>query len=127
MKKDGNIGYEIHRQKAIETELGCEFIRINPAKEIFVEIGKIQNYIVKSTKKLTEESTKEGLIDQLSNKLLKLEFKSNNSIKTRCLKYVLNVVKARFCEVTVLNYFFACNCFFGFFRTCVAVLICSLH
>ena len=47
--KDRNIGYEIHRQKALEKELGCEFIRINPAKanfSIFVEISKIQNYIV---------------------------------------------------------------------------------
>ena len=38
--------YEIERQKAIQKELGCKFIRINPPKEnfhIFVEIGKIQN------------------------------------------------------------------------------------
>ena len=41
-----NIDYEIERQKALEKELICEFIRINPTKEnfnIFVEIGKIQN------------------------------------------------------------------------------------
>ena len=46
-------------------------------------------YIVKSTKKLTEESTKESLIEELSNKLLRFEFKSksNNFIKTKCLKY----------------------------------------
>ena len=58
---DRDIDYEIKRQKAIEKELGCKFIRINPAKEnfnIFVEISKIQNYITKLTKKLTEESTK---------------------------------------------------------------------
>ena len=56
--RDRNFDYEIKRQKALEKELGCEFIRINPTKEnfnIFVEIGKIQNYIVKSTKKLPEE------------------------------------------------------------------------
>ena len=38
----GDISYEIEKQKAIEKELDCEFIRINPAKEdfnIFVEIG----------------------------------------------------------------------------------------
>ena len=66
---DRDIDYEIRSQKAIEKELGCEFIRINPGEEnfnIFVEIGKIQNYIVKSTKKL--------LIDGFSNKLLRLEF-----------------------------------------------------
>ena len=89
---DKDIDYEIERQKAIENELGCEFIRINPAKEnfnIFVEIGKIQNCITKSTKKLTEESTKKSLIDKLSNKLLRSEFKSNNFIKTKCLEYVV--------------------------------------
>ena len=56
-----DIDYEIDRQKATENEFCCEFIRINPGNknfDIFVEIGKIQNYIVKSTKKLTEESTK---------------------------------------------------------------------
>ena len=45
----------------MKNELGCKFIRITPAKEnfnIFVENGKIQNYIVKSTTKLTEKSTR---------------------------------------------------------------------
>ena len=81
---DRDIDYETERQKAIEKELGCKFIRINPAKEnfnIFVEIGKIQNCITKSTKK--------SLIDNLSKRLLGLEFKSNNSIKTKCFKYVV--------------------------------------
>ena len=81
---DRDIDYEIERQKTIENEIACEFIRVNPAKEkfnIFAEIGKIQNCITKSTKKLTEESTKKSLIDELSNKLLRLEFKLNNSIK----------------------------------------------
>ena len=56
----------MQRQKAVEDKLGCEFFRINPAKEhfnIFVEIGRIQNYIVKSTKKLTEELTKKSIIN----------------------------------------------------------------
>ena len=82
---DRDIDYEIRRQKAIENELGCEFIRIN------IRIN-IQNYITKSTKKLTEESTKKSLIDELSNKLLGLEFKSNNFIKTKCLKYVVKKI-----------------------------------
>ena len=50
---DRDIDYEIKRQKAIENKPGCEFIRIIPAKDnfnIFIEIGKIQNYITKSTK-----------------------------------------------------------------------------
>ena len=56
MNKD--IKPEMQRQKAFEKELDGEFIRINSTKEnfnIFVKIGKIQNHIVKSTKKLTEE------------------------------------------------------------------------
>ena len=64
---DKDTDYEIERQKSVEKELGCEFIRINLAKEnfnIFVEIAKIQNYITKSTKKLTEESTKKSLMDE---------------------------------------------------------------
>ena len=92
---DRDIDYEIQRQKALEKELGCNFIRINPAKKhfnIFVETGKMENYITKSIKKLTEESTKNSLIDELSNKLLKLEFKSINSIKTKCLKYVVEKI-----------------------------------
>ena len=78
-----DFDYEIRRQKELEKELGCEFIRINPAKEdfnIFVEIGRIQNYIAMSIKNLTKKT----LIDELSDKLLRLEFKSNNSIKTKC-------------------------------------------
>ena len=50
----------------------------DPAKKnfnIFVEIGKIQNYIAMSIK----NSTKKALIDVLSEKILRLEFKSNNS------------------------------------------------
>ena len=88
---DRDIDYERERQKAIEQKLGCEFIRINPAKEsfnIFVEIGRIHSFITMSIKK----STKKYFIDEFSNKLLRLEFKSNNSIKIECLKYVVKHV-----------------------------------
>ena len=69
-----SIDYEIEMQKAIEKELGCKFIRINPSNEGFdvnIELGRIHNYIVKSTKKLAEKS----LIDYLLKRLLGLEFK----------------------------------------------------
>ena len=92
---DRDIDYEIERQKAIRNKLGCEFLRINPVKEnfnSFVEIGKIHSFIVKSTKKLTKESTKKSLIEELSNKLLRLELKLNKSIKTKCLKYVVKKI-----------------------------------
>ena len=50
------------RQLAIEKELGCKFIRINPAKKrfnVFNEIDTIQIFIAESNKKLTQKSTKE--------------------------------------------------------------------
>ena len=36
-----------------------------------------------------KKSIKKSLTDELSNKLLRLEFKSYNSIKAKCLKYVV--------------------------------------
>ena len=47
---------------------------------------------VKSTKKLTEKSTKRFLIDNLSKRLLELEFESNHSIKSNSLKYVVQEI-----------------------------------
>ena len=38
---------------------------------------------------MTKKSTKKSVVDEISNKLLRLEFKPNNSIKTKCLKYEL--------------------------------------
>ena len=54
-RKDRNFDYEIKRQKAIEKELDCKFIRINPDEKDFdmdIHISKIHNHIVKSSKKL---------------------------------------------------------------------------
>ena len=89
--EDRNIDHEIKRQKAIEKGLGCEFIRINPDENdfnIFQAINEIHRHINKSIKK----SNKKSLTDELSNKLLRLELKSNNSIKTKCLKYVVKKI-----------------------------------
>ena len=89
--EDRNIDHEIKRQKALEKELSCEFIRINPDEEdfnIFKAINEIHRHIKKSTKK----SSKKSLMDALSRKLLRLEFKSNNSIRTKCLKYVVKKI-----------------------------------
>ena len=50
----GNIDYEIKRQKAIEQELGCTFIKIDPDKEdfdIFRAISEIFRHIKQSTNK----------------------------------------------------------------------------
>ena len=45
---DRNINNEIERQKALEKELNCVFVRINPDKKsfnIFKEINKIHRHI----------------------------------------------------------------------------------
>ena len=84
---------ETQRQKAIEKELGCVFIRINPDEEnfnIFKAINEIYEHIKKSTKK--------SLIDKISKRLLELEFKSNFLIikaLKRVVKKVLFFLAAR--------------------------------
>ena len=48
--KDKNIDHEIKRQKAIEKELSCKFIRIDPDEEdfnIFKDINAIHRHIKK--------------------------------------------------------------------------------
>ena len=78
---DRNLSDEIERQKTLEKELDCMFIGINPDGKnfiIFREINKIHRQI---TKKL--------LIDDLSKRLLELEFKSNLSIKSKCLDWIV--------------------------------------
>ena len=80
---DRPIDYEEERQKAIEKELGFKFIRIDPSKEgfdIYSELGKTQSCITKSTKKLTEESHKDSLIDNLLKTVPEPKFKKENSI-----------------------------------------------
>ena len=50
---DRNLNNEIERQKALEGELSCLFIRINPdaiAFNIFKEINKIHRHINQLTK-----------------------------------------------------------------------------
>ena len=51
---------ENESEEKIKNELECKFIRINPDAEnyIFVEIGKIQNHIIKSTKKRLKNQLK---------------------------------------------------------------------
>ena len=52
---ENRLGYRIKRQKTIEQELSCNFIRIGSDKEdfdIFTTINEILKQIKKSTKKL---------------------------------------------------------------------------
>ena len=80
---DRNIDHEIQRQKAIEKELGFEFIRINPDEQkfdIFKAIYKIHRHIKKSAKN--------SLIGKISKALLEIDFWKYNSIKSKVLKYI---------------------------------------
>ena len=91
---DRNPDYEKRRQKELE-KLGYHFIRINPDKIDFNdygEFGRVSTYIAESIKKQTEELTKKSLIDDLSKRLLGLEFKSNHSIKSKCLKWIVKKI-----------------------------------
>ena len=93
--QDRHISCEIEIQKALEKELGFKSIGINPGKENF-NIFKAQNeifrHIKESNKESTKELTKKSLTDELSNKLLKLEFEKNNSIRTKYLKHVVEKI-----------------------------------
>ena len=62
-------------------------IKINPDGKnfnVFKEINKIQRHVKKSTKK--------SLINDLSKRLLELEFKSNISIKPKCWKWIVKKI-----------------------------------
>ena len=50
-----------------------------------IKNGRINNHIKESSKKSYEKS----LIDNISKRLFKLEFKPNNSIKSRCVKFIV--------------------------------------
>ena len=54
--KDRNIDHEIKRQKALEKELSCEFIRINPDEKDF-NIFRTINEIYRQIRKLNEKPT----------------------------------------------------------------------
>ena len=89
-----NFEYEQSRQFMIESH-GITIIRTNPDDANFNMnklINQIYTHIIKSTKKQTNVSTKKSLIDDLSKRLLELEFKSNHSIKSKCLKWIVKKI-----------------------------------
>ena len=86
-----NFEYKQSRQFIIESH-GITIIRTNPDAADFDMnrlINQIYTHIIESTKKQTKVSTKKSLIDDLSKRLLELEFKSNHSIKSKCLKWIV--------------------------------------
>ena len=71
----------------IEKKIDCKIIRINPDAADF-KIYRLINQIRMNIK----QSSKKSPIDDLSKRLLGLEFKSNNSIKSNCLKWIVKNV-----------------------------------
>ena len=89
---DTNVNGEIERQRALERELNCVFIRIDPDAPNFSmlrEINKIFRRINQVTKQQAEQKAKESVIDNLSNESLKLELKKNDSIKPKCVRWIV--------------------------------------
>ena len=82
------------RQKKLE-KLDYHLIRINPDKpgfDDYEEFGTVSAYIAESVKKQTEKSTEKSLTDDHSKRLLESEFKSNHSIKSKCLKWIIKKI-----------------------------------
>ena len=84
---------EQSRQLMIEGH-GITVVRTNPETTNCIKglIYQIYMHIIKSTKKQTEKSTKKSLIDDLSKKLLEIEFNSNRSTKSKCLKWIVKKI-----------------------------------
>ena len=78
VNRDRNIDYEIKRQKVIKQELGCKFIRIASDKEEF-DSFRTTNKIFRHIK----QSTKNTLLNNISTRLLKFKFKSDNIIESK--------------------------------------------
>ena len=74
---------ESHRSAIIRTSPDAADFDMN------MLINQIYKHIIELTKKQTKVSTKKSLIDDLSKRLLELEFKSNHSIQSQCLKWVV--------------------------------------
>ena len=82
-----NFNYDKSRTKMIENH-GITLIGTNPNGPNF----DIKNLVVQRCiciKEAIKKQTKKSLIDDLSKRLLELEFKSNHSIKSKCLKWVV--------------------------------------
>ena len=82
-----NFNYEESRTKMIENH-EITLIRTNPDNPNF----DIKNVIVQiriCIKKATKKQTEKSLIDNLSKKLLELKINKHNTIRSKCLKWVV--------------------------------------
>ena len=99
------------RQTEITKYLDCKFIGINPDKKDFSAydgLGEIHKFFdefkrreIKNLKKENEElrkeneelkKDKESLIDKTSKRLLELKLEKHNSIKSKCLQWIVKKI-----------------------------------
>ena len=93
-----NPNYEKSRQLMIESH-GITIIRTNPDAADFDMnrlINQIYKHIAESTKDQTKVSTKKSLNDNLSKRMLELEFQSNYSIISKYLKWVVKNILSNY-------------------------------
>ena len=96
-----NKSYEKSRQLMVESHR-ITIIRTNPDAADFY-MNRLINQIHKHIIELTKKQTKKSLIDDLSKRLLELEFKSNDSIKSKCLKWVVKNILPKYKEWKTQN------------------------
>ena len=83
---DRELIFEKKRQEALIKELGCKFIRINTSKEgydVGYETSRIETFISKF---------KNRQLKKLNKKFKKQEDRSNHSIKSKCLKWIVKTI-----------------------------------
>ena len=100
MKKntDRNEKKENEREEKIKKELECEFIRINPDAEnydIFVEIGKINDYIAQSNKEGKIKEMKEKLEKEKEAEIKELKIR-NKELKIKIKNLITNQITNNF-------------------------------
>ena len=66
----------------MEEQLGCKFIRSDPDKK-GLDVHKVIKEIFRHIKRLSENT----LIEKIWKRLLGLQFKSNNEIKSKAICY----------------------------------------
>ena len=86
----------------MKQKLSCNFIRINSEKEDFYMFRAIIEIFIEIFRQI-KQSTKNFLINKISTRFLGLEFKSNNIIKSKALKYIFKKNIARL-YVTLLGF-----------------------
>ena len=80
---DRNIDYEMKIQNTTEEELCCKFIRTELTRKTLIFLELSMKYL-----DTLNNQQKKALINKISTTLLRLEFKSDNLIKSKTMKFI---------------------------------------